>query len=109
MTYLSGRTMQSRAEQRLQEIETLTRSLGDMAALDYAVKSTLDQGNTISKEEFRLKLILSRQSGEVTDDEVDLLFHVLDTVKDGMITKDDFDGSCYTVTSNGSSKPPTSH
>lgn len=35
--YMSGRTMQLRAEQRLKEIETLNAALSDMGALDYAV------------------------------------------------------------------------
>jgi Mg2+ and Co2+ transporter CorA len=91
LNYLSGRTMQVRAAQRLYEIETLSGALSDMGALDYAVKSSLDHGTAISKDEFRVKLRQARQSGEVTDKEVDLLFHALDTVKDGMIGKDDFD------------------
>eukprot|EP00797_Seminavis_robusta_P007016 Sro1478_g276020.1 inner membrane magnesium transporter MRS2 (461) ;mRNA; r:8312-9694 len=91
MNYLSGRTMQSRATQRLREIETLSGALSDMGALDYAVKSTLDQGTVITKDDFRIKLRQARQSGTVTDAEVDLLFHVLDTVKDGMLRKEDMD------------------
>lgn len=80
-----------RASQRLGEIETLSGALSDMCALDYAVKSTLEEGKTITKDEFRIKLRKARQSGEVTDKEVDLLFHVFDSVKDGMLDKEDMD------------------
>ena len=91
MYYLSGRTMQVRASQRLKEIETLAGALSDMCALDYAVKSTLEEGKTITKDEFRVKLRKARQSGEITDKEVDLLFHVFDSVKDGLLDKEDMD------------------
>lgn len=37
LSYMSGRTMQQRAEQRLKEIETLNSALSDMGALDYTV------------------------------------------------------------------------
>ena len=91
MNYLSGRTMQVRASQRLREIETLSGALSDMCALDYAVKSTLEEGKPTTKDEFRIKLIKARQTGEITDQEVDLLFHVFDSVKDGMLDKEDMD------------------
>ena len=120
LNYLSGKTMQNRAAVRLGEIETLSGALSDMCALDYAVKNTLEHGTSISRDEFRAKLKRARQSGEVTgmcmvlllffypslsrvgplinskllccaDKEVELLFQVLDTVKDGLIGKDDMD------------------
>ena len=91
MSYLSGKTMQIRAAQHLADIEALSGALSDMCALDYAVKSTLEEGRGISKEKFRIKLKRERQSGEVTDREVDLLFSVFDAVKDGEIHKDDLD------------------
>ena len=37
LNYMSGRTMQRRAEQRLTEIETLNAALSDMSALEYTV------------------------------------------------------------------------
>jgi len=37
LNYMSGSTMRKRAEQRLQEIETLNSALSDMSALDYTV------------------------------------------------------------------------
>ena len=120
LNYLSGRTMQNRAAMRLGEIETLTGALSDMCALDYAVKNTLEQGTSITRDEFRTKLRRARQSGEVTgtcffskmlkdiksfsppppsssssssftEQEVDLLFQVLDAIKDGSIGKEDMD------------------
>ena len=39
LNYMSGSTMRKRAEQRLQEIETLNSALSDMSALDYTVSS----------------------------------------------------------------------
>ena len=38
LNYMSGRTMQRRAEQRIKEIETLSSALSDMGALDYTVR-----------------------------------------------------------------------
>ena len=37
LNYMSGSRMRKRAEQRLQEIETLNAALSDMGALDYTV------------------------------------------------------------------------
>jgi magnesium transporter len=90
MNFLSGRAMQVRAERRLNEIETLTGALSDMCALDYTVKKMMQEGKPISREEFKKKLVQSRQSGEATDQEIDLLFHVLDTSKDGHLSSEDF-------------------
>lgn len=41
LNYMSGRTMQRRAEQRLNDIETLNSALSDMGALDYTVSYLL--------------------------------------------------------------------
>jgi hypothetical protein len=90
MNFLSGRAMQVRAEKRLDEIETLTGALSDMCALDYTVKKMMQEGKPISREEFKKKLVQSRQSGEATDQEIDLLFHVLDSSKDGHLSSEDF-------------------
>jgi EF-hand domain pair len=92
LNYLSGRSMQVRAKQRLREIETLSGALSDMCALDYAVKSTLEEDTHITKQEFRAKLRKARHSGDISDQEVELLFSVMDSVKDGLIGKDDFFG-----------------
>jgi Mg2+ and Co2+ transporter CorA len=108
LNYLSGRTMQVRAAQRLREIETLSGALSDMGALDYAIKSSLDQGIPLCKEEFRVKLRQARQSGEVTDREADLLFNALDTVKDGMLAKEDFDVLRYSNSFSSETSKPSS-
>jgi Mg2+ and Co2+ transporter CorA len=110
LNYLSGRSMQIRAAQRLKEIETLSGALSDMGALDYAIKSAIDQGMPLCKDDFRAKLRQARQSGEVTDREADLLFHALDTVKDGMLNQEDFDAlrlsNSFAETPKPSSTPP---
>ena len=90
MSYVSGKTMQKRAAQRLFEIETLNSALSDMAALDFTVKRMLDKGETMSKDDFREKLKKARLSGEVTDAEVELLFGSMDAQKDGVLKNDDF-------------------
>jgi Ca2+-binding EF-hand superfamily protein len=61
-----------------------------MCALDYTVKKMMQEGKPISREEFKKKLVQSRQSGEATDQEIDLLFHVLDSSKDGHLSSEDF-------------------
>lgn len=107
LNFLSGRTMQERANLRLREIETLHGALSDMCALDYAVKSTLEQGTQISKEDFRVKLRRARQSGEITNAELDLLFDVMDIVKDGMIGKEDMHVIGYKHAPSAPVSPPT--
>ena len=91
-SYVSGRTMQNRAKDRLDEIDTLTSALSDMAALDYTVKTMLVRDTPMSKEEFRMRLKQARQSRNVTKKEVDLLFNAMDFNKDGVIYRDDFEG-----------------
>ena len=91
LNYLSGRTMRARAKQRLDEIETLTCALGDMPALDYTVKQLTSKGVSLNKEHFRMTLRRARETKQVTDKEIDLLFSILDRVKDGQIRSDDFE------------------
>lgn len=90
LNYMSGRTMQRRAEQRLKEIETLNGALSDMGALDYTLKTSIGRGISIDKKEFLERLRKARQSKQITDKEVDLLFGVFDRVKDGLLTLEDF-------------------
>ena len=97
-SYVSGRTMQKRAKDRLDEIDTLTGALSDMSALDFTVKSMLEQEAPMSKEEFRMRLKQARLSRNVTEKEVDLLFDALDVQKDGVIFRDDFKGIKETST-----------
>jgi len=91
-SYVSGRTMQNRAKQRLDEIDVLTGALSDMPALDFTVKRLLERDTPTTKEEFRLKLKQARLSRKITEKEVDLLFDALDFNKDGVLFRDDFQG-----------------
>jgi magnesium transporter len=90
LNFMSGNSMQQRAERRLSEIETLTLALSDMTALDYTVKKMMQQHTSMNKEEFKSKLIKARQSRQATDKEVDFLFSVLDTHKDNQLSSEDF-------------------
>jgi magnesium transporter len=90
LNYLSGHKMQMRAAQRMEEIDTLAGALSDMCALDYTVKTTIENGKKIDKEEFRKTLKKARQSKKASQKEVDLLFEVLDRVHDGELTSEDF-------------------
>lgn len=86
---ISGRVIQQRAEQRIDEIQTMSNAFSDMTALDYTVKKMM-RGETMGKEEFKQQLTLARQSKEVTDKEIDLLFNVLNTQEDDVLCKEDF-------------------
>jgi hypothetical protein len=90
LSHLSGTKMRQRAKQRLDEMETLTSALSDMCALDHTLKTTVERGEVISKEQFRILLQNARQSRVVTTREVDLLFGVFDKIKDGNLTASDF-------------------
>lgn len=89
LNYLSGHKMQMRAAQRMDEIETLAGALSDMCALDYTVKTTIEQGKSVDKESFRKILKKARQSKRASQKEVDLLFDILDRVKDGELSPED--------------------
>ena len=86
---VSGRVIQKRAEQRIDEIKTMSDALSDMTALDYTVKKMI-RGTTMSREEFKNQLIIARQSKQCTDKEIDLLFDVLNTQRDDVLGKEDF-------------------
>lgn len=89
-SYLSGTNMKKRATQRLEEIETISGALSDMAALDYCIKVMVENGTPMSKGIFSKHLKESRHSGDVKGKEVDLLFDVLDISQDGKIYTEDF-------------------
>jgi magnesium transporter len=91
-SYVSGKTMQNRAKDRLDEIDTLTGALSDMSALDYTIKTMLVRDTPMSREEFRMRLKQARLSRKVTEKEVDLLFDAIDFNNDGVIFRDDFEG-----------------
>jgi hypothetical protein len=88
--HLSGTKMRQRAKQRLDDMDTLTNALSDMCALDHTLKTTVERGDAISKDQFRILLQHARQSRVVTTREVDLLFDVFDKIKDGSLTASDF-------------------
>ncbi|GKY94113.1 hypothetical protein MPSEU_000377600 [Mayamaea pseudoterrestris] len=89
MNYLSGRKMRARAEQRLEEIDTLTNALSDLCALDYVVK-VVEAGHSLDKNRFQEVYRKARQVDNVTSKEIDMLFETFDTVKDGFLRPNDF-------------------
>ena len=54
------------------------------------MKSSVGRGVAVTKSEFRRRLRTARQSRQISDKEVDLLFGVFDRVKDGMLTLEEF-------------------
>lgn len=88
--FISGSAMQKRAAERLAENETLTNALSDTAALDYVVKKMMRGNVSLSKEDFADALLQARVSQEVSEEEIDLLFEVLDTHKDDRLSPKDF-------------------
>jgi magnesium transporter len=91
-SYVSGKTMRHRANERLEEIDTLTGALSDMSALDFTVKAMLEKQTPMSKDDFRMRLKQARATRNVTEKEVDLLFDAMDVQKDGVLFRDDFKG-----------------
>mmetsp|Transcript_36645 Transcript_36645/g.80157 ORF Transcript_36645/g.80157 Transcript_36645/m.80157 type:complete len:576 (+) Transcript_36645:469-2196(+) len=89
-SYLSGSRMKQRAIERIEEIETITGALSDMQSLDYAIKTMLNENKPMNKAEFKEKLSECRPSGTVNEDEINLLFHILDLSRDGYIYTSDF-------------------
>jgi hypothetical protein len=90
LNFLSGQAMRKRAAQRLQEMETLSSALSDMNALDHTLKTIAYGGEQMDKEHFRIMLTMARQTKKASDKEVDLLFDVFDSIKDGQLVADDF-------------------
>jgi magnesium transporter len=87
---VSGRVIQQRAEQRINEIRTMSNALSDMTALDYTVKKMM-RGTSMGREEFKQQLLMARQCKKrCSDKEIDLLFNVLNTDEDNVLSKDDF-------------------
>jgi hypothetical protein len=54
------------------------------------LKTSVGQGLSITKDDFRERLRKARSSQYVTDREVDLLFPIFDVVKDGLLSLEDF-------------------
>ncbi len=89
-SFIRNRMMQERAEQRLAEIDTYVNALSEMSALDYTVKRLMSGSGRMDKDTFKKQLIQSRTSQRASDEEIDLLFHVLDTNKDNELSWRDF-------------------
>jgi Mg2+ and Co2+ transporter CorA len=88
--FISGKAMQQRAAERLAENETLSSALSDTAALDYVVKKMMHGNVSLTKEDFAEALARARRSQQASEEEVNLLFEVLDTHKDGRLSSKDF-------------------
>ena len=71
---------------RIKEIDTLSGALSDMSSLDYAIKTMFAEDEPMDKEEFMRKL----SGANMNEDEVTLLFHILDLSRDGYIFTSDF-------------------
>ncbi len=87
---LSGSAIQRRAEKRIEKIQTMTRALSDMTALDHTVKMIVAHGRRMDREEFKKELSLARHSQQVSDAEVDLLFNILNSHADDFLDHADF-------------------
>lgn len=98
-SFIRGHIMQQRAAERLAEIELFVNSLSDMGALDYTVKKMIQGKGKMDRNAFKHRLMEARSSGQVTDEEVDFLFSVLDTHRDNQLTPQDF-------THHGDGNPP---
>ncbi len=86
---VSGKAIQRRAEQRIDEIKTLSSALSDMTAVDYTVKKMM-KGKRMSRAEFKEQLNMARYDQACSDKEIDLLFKILDTHKDDFLDYIDF-------------------
>lgn len=89
--FVSGNTMQNRARQRLNEIQTLNNALSDMDALDVTIKKLLRSKTGMTLDEFHQMLSTARGSQVVSKEEVELLFNAMDQSKDGILLHDDFE------------------
>ena len=54
------------------------------------MRTSVGRGEHVTKSEFSRRLRKARQSRQISDQEVDLLFDVFDKVKDGMLTLEEF-------------------
>ena len=87
LSFLSGKAMQQRAAASLKDIETLSGALEEMEALDYTIKQAMQRNRALNKQQFKNELLKRRT---VSDDEVDLLFSILDVTGDGELSGVDF-------------------
>jgi magnesium transporter len=92
LSYLRGTSNTARTLERLREIEVIDGALSPpkMRALDYTMKILAENKSSMTKDEFREKMLASRQVDEISGNEIDLLFDALDISKDGKLNTDDF-------------------
>lgn len=87
---VSGKAVQKRAAARIEEINILSSALQDITALDYTIKM-IEEGTKMDREEFKHQLAMARHSQFISDEEVDLLFDVLNSNNDDFLKNDDFE------------------
>ena len=95
LNLLSGRTMRTQAVLRLNEMETLTAALSDIAVVDHILQSTVERGHSLDKARFSTLLRRANGEREISAQEVDILFDVFDRVKDGNLNQYDFDEGSF--------------
>lgn len=100
LNLLSGRTMRQQAVRRLNEMETLKSALSDIAVVDHILQSTVERGEALDKDRFARLLRNAKLTKQLGSQEVDLLFGVFDTVKDGQLSQFDFEGGSGSKSSN---------
>lgn len=90
--YLRGTSNTARTLERLREIEVIDGALSPskMMALDYTMKILAENKSSMTKDEFREKMLASRQLDEISEKEINLLFDALDISKDGKLNTEDF-------------------
>ncbi len=104
-SYLSGGRVRDLANERAMEVQAVTGVLGDMGSLDYAVKRVIEEKEVrerypvpvagdgdlgMAKEEFREMMKRGRGGKDVTDAELELIFHILDSSGDGVLEPSEF-------------------
>lgn len=92
LSYLGGTASTARTLERLREIEVIDKALSPskMLALDYTMKILAESKVSMEKDDFREKMIASRQLDDISDQEINLLFDALDISKDGKLNTEDF-------------------
>lgn len=109
LNLLSGRTMRKQAVLRLNEMETLTAALSDIAVVDHILQSTVERGQSLDKARFSTLLRRANGEREISSREVDILFDVFDRVKDGNLNQYDFDESSFAAGDGTSSRTSSSN
>jgi len=90
VSYISGKTSKVRTFERLREIEVIDGALNKMEALDYTMKCLVDNELSMSQDQFRKKMLESKQFEVINEKEIELLFDALDVSNDGYLNTGDF-------------------